>query len=277
MRTGLFEIGPYTVYGYGLMIAIGVIAAFWVAMYREKKWKIGDDKVFYLGIWCLIGGMIGAKLLYWIVEFPSLIADPSRFWTTMSSGFVVYGGLIGGILTGALFCRIKKISFLQYFDLVMPSIALAQAFGRIGCFLAGCCYGAETQSAFSVVFPDSCQYAPSGIRLIPTQLISSAGDFLIFFLLIVLARRTKKPGQVGGLYLIFYSIGRFIVEFFRGDPRGAVGPLSTSQFIAIFTFIAGILVFVICGKRQGTAAQAQEETEDGEGADGGGLQDDQDQ
>lgn len=269
MKEVLFEIGPFKVYGYGLMIAIGVIAAFAVGMYREKKWKIGDDKIFDLGIWCLIGGWLSAKILFWITELPSLIKDPSQIWSTMSSGFVVYGGLIGGILTGYLFCHIKKISFLKYFDLVMPSIALAQAFGRIGCFMAGCCYGKETHSVLGVVFPKG-SYAPGGVPLIPTQLISSAADFLNFFLLIFLARKTKKDGQVGGLYLIFYSIGRFIIEIFRDDPRGNVGFLSTSQFIAIFMLAAGILVFVICGKRASgeTAAKETGEAADEKESDG---------
>lgn len=251
MREILFEIGPFKVYGYGLMIAIGVIAAFAVAMYREKKWKIGDDKVFDLGIWCLIGGWISAKLLFWITELPSLIEDPSQILSTMSSGFVVYGGIIGGILTGHLFCRIKKLPFLKYFDLVMPSIALAQAFGRLGCFMAGCCYGRETTAAWGVIFPES-SYAPGGVSLIPTQLISSAANFVNFLVLIFLARKTKKDGQIGGLYLIFYSIGRFIIEIFRNDPRGNVGFLSTSQFIAIFMLAAGILIFAVCAKRTQT-------------------------
>ncbi len=259
MKEILFEIGPFKIYGYGLMIAIGVIAAFAVAMYREKKWKIGDDKVFDLGIWSLIGGMIGAKLLFWITELPSLIENPAKIWSTMSTGFVVYGGLIGGILAGYLFCRVKKLAFLKYFDLVMPSIALAQAFGRVGCFLAGCCYGREAHAGWGIIFHESA-YAPNGVSLIPTQLISSGLNFLNFLALILIARRTKKNGQVGALYLVFYSIGRFVLEFFRGDPRGNVGALSTSQFIAIFMLIAGIVIFIGCGRKKDS--ETEEASED---------------
>ena len=105
----------------------------------------------------------------------------------------------------------------------MPSVALAQGFGRIGCFLAGCCYGEETDSPIGIVFHESA-YAPNGVNLIPTQLISSGLDFLHFLVLIWLARRVKADGQVAGCYLIFYSVGRFILEFFRGDMiRGNVG------------------------------------------------------
>ncbi len=249
MKEILFTIGLFTIYGYGLMIALGVVAAFGVGMYREKKLGIGEDQIFSLGIWCLVCGWLAAKILFLITEIPSLIADPKHFLSTLTSGFVVYGGLIGGIFTGWMYCRIKKLPFLKYFDLVMPSIALAQAFGRLGCLMAGCCYGRETAGAFHIVFPESCNYAPGGVPLVPTQLISSAANFLNFFALIFCAKKTKSDGQVGGLYLIFYSIGRFIIECFRADPRGTVGPLSTSQFIAIFMLAAGIAVFVYCGKK----------------------------
>lgn len=248
MKEVLFQVGPITIYGYGFMVAVGVLAAFLVGMYREKKYKIGDDQLFSLGIWCLVCGWGAAKVLFIITEIPTLFENPKYFLETLASGFVVYGGLLGGILTGYVFCRVKKLSFLKYFDLVMPSIALAQAIGRFGCLMAGCCYGKVTESAFHIIFPESCNYAPGGVPLIPTQFISAAADFLNFFALLFLAKRTKSDGQVGGLYLIFYSIGRFIIECFRDDPRGNVGALSTSQFIAIFVLIAGIVIFVYCGK-----------------------------
>ena len=113
MKEVIVQIGSFTIYGYGLMIAIGIVLAFWVAMFREKKYQIGNDQVFSLGMWCLVGGWASAKLLFLITELPSLIADPKQFLATLSNGFVVYGGLIGGILAGWLFCRIKKLSFLK--------------------------------------------------------------------------------------------------------------------------------------------------------------------
>ncbi len=142
------------------------------------------------------------------------------------------------------------MKFLAYFDMLIPSVALAQGFGRIGCFLAGCCYGKETDMPWGIVFHES-KYAPNGIRLLPTQLISSGLDFLLFFVLVWYAKRKKGDGQIGGLYLILYSIGRFILEFYRGDLiRGNVGALSTSQFISIFTVAAGIALFVSSGKKK---------------------------
>ncbi len=249
MKEVLFRIGPFTIYGYGFMVALGVLAAFLVGMYREKKYKVGDDQIFSMGIWCLVCGWAAAKVLFIITELPTLFSNPKYFWDTLASGFVVYGGLVGGILTGYVFCRIKKLSFLKYFDLVMPSVALAQGIGRFGCVMAGCCYGKATSGAFHIVFPESCNYAPAGVPLIPTQFISAGANIVNFFVLLFCAKRTKSDGQVGGLYLIFYSIGRFIIECLRDDPRGSVGPLSTSQFIAIFMLVAGIAIFIYCGKK----------------------------
>lgn len=251
MKNELLTIGPVTVYGYGLMIAIGVIAAYSSAEYRAKKKGLKHELIFNLTIWALIGGILGAKLLYYITQIKAILADPSLL-LDVSQGFVVFGGIIGGIFTGYLFIRKHKLNFLQYFDLVMPSIALAQGFGRLGCLLAGCCYGVETASSFHLIFHNS-DYAPNGLSLVPTQPISSALDFMNFFALITIAKRTKADGQVAGFYLTFYSAGRFILEFFRGDlERGVIGPLSTSQFIAIFTFIIGIAIIVFCGKHPRT-------------------------
>lgn len=253
MKNELFSIGPFTIYGYGLMIGIGIIAAYFTSEYRAKKKGLDPDKIFGLVITCVVTGMLGAKLLYFITEFKDIMEDPSIIWN-LSYGFVVYGGIIGGIIGGWVYCRLCKLKPLAYFDLVIPSVALAQGFGRIGCFLAGCCYGEETSCAFSITFRNS-EFAPNNVPLIPTQLISSALDFLNFFALIFLAKRTKGDGQVLGFYLVFYSLGRFIIEFFRGDLiRGSVGPLSTSQFISIFTFLAGIaavIYFSRKGKKEG--------------------------
>lgn len=250
MKNELLTIGPFTVYGYGLMIAIGVLAAYIAAEYRARKLKMRYEHVFYLVVWCVVGGFASAKILFWITELGTLIKDPRYFLQTMGDGFVVFGGIIGGILTGYLYCRIKKLDFLKFFDLMMPSIALAQGFGRIGCLLAGCCYGKETDSVLSITFHGS-DFAPNEVALIPTQIYSSLLNFVHFGILLWAAKHKKADGQVAACYLMFYSIGRFVLEFFRGDlARGSVGILSTSQFIGIFTGLAGAVLFVRVGKRE---------------------------
>ena len=250
MKNELLTIGPFTVYGYGLMIAIGIVAGCLTAEYRAGKQKLDSEQIFPMILWCLVGGFFCAKLLFWITEWKSIVQDPGFIMETLSSGFVVFGGIIGGILTGLLYCRIRKLVFFKYADVILPSVALAQGFGRIGCFLAGCCYGKETERVFSVIFQNS-EYAPNHVALIPTQLYSSGLDFLHFLLLLLIARNKKADGQVTACYLIFYSIGRFVIEFFRGDIiRGSVGILSTSQFISIFTGIAGIVLLVLVAKKR---------------------------
>ena len=248
MHNELLHIGPLTVYGYGFMIAMGVLAAWFVAEQRARKLKLACEHIFYLVVWCAIGGFTSAKILFWITNWREFLQNPRQI--IGSDGFVVYGGIIGGILAGCLYCYIKKTDFWKYFDLVMPSVALAQGFGRIGCLLAGCCYGRETNSIFSITFQNS-DFAPNHVALIPTQIYSSVLDFLHFGILLYIARHKKKDGQVAACYLIFYSIGRFVIEFFRGDiERGSVGVLSTSQFISIFTTVAGIILLLTVVKKQ---------------------------
>lgn len=247
MYNDILKIGPLTIHGYGLLISIGIVCALLTASYRAKKKDLNKNILYDIAIIGIISGFASAKLLFCIVEFRAFLKAPLSILS--SSGFVVYGGIIGAILSVLLYCKWKKVSFLRYFDLAAPSIALAQGFGRIGCFLAGCCYGRETGSFIGIAFHNS-SFAPNGVKLIPTQLISSAGDFLISPILILFARKSRFSGMVGALYLVLYSAGRFFIEFLRDDSRGSVGVLSTSQFLSLILFGAGIALSVIlraCG------------------------------
>lgn len=247
MKIDLFSIGKLTVHGYGLMIAIGVLACVFMAGYRARKKGLSTDAIMDIAIYGLIAGFIGAKLLFLIVEFKSFLQNPLSFLS--SSGFVVYGGIIAGVIAAIIYCKKKGYVFMEYFDLAAPSIAMAQGFGRIGCFLAGCCYGRPTESVFGVVFPENSM-APAGIKLLPTQLFSSAGDFLIMIILLLYSRKSGKPGNVGILYMVLYGIGRFCIEFLRIDARGGFWRLSTSQWISIgIVIIAGFLYKIVNGEK----------------------------
>lgn len=261
MYNELFSIGPITIHGYGLMIGIGFIAALFIGLHRAKKKGLDGDFLFSAAIVCLIFGMLGAKLLYILTVLDKIIANPSDF-LSLSSGFVVYGGIIVGILAGFVYCKIKGKFFRTYFDLVMPSISIAQGFGRLGCFFAGCCYGKETDSWCGITFNNS-DFAPNGVSLIPTQLISSAGNFLIAGALIFIARKQRKPGLIAGLYLVFYGVGRFLVEMLRGDiERGSIGNLSTSQFISIFIVLIGIIYIIYVLKFASVPANLENGSDD---------------
>lgn len=240
------KIGPVTLHMYGLMIAIGFFMALLMCLKRGKRRQLNEDIIYGIFFCAIIGGMVGTRLLYYIVELPAIIEDPSILWN-FKNGYVVYGGIIGGILTSLVYCHIKKVRFLSYFDLVMPAVSLAQGFGRIGCFFAGCCYGRETDAWYGITFHNS-NFAPNNVKLIPTQLISSAGDFLICVLLLLYAKRSPKTGRVASAYLVLYGIGRFAVEFLRNDYRGSIGALSTSQLISIGAVAVGIIIYFLMPK-----------------------------
>lgn len=247
MAIDLFTIGKFTVHGYGLMIAVGFLAALIYASWQSKELNLDDDHIFNMAMAVLLFGWAGGKVLFCIVEIEQFLKDPGS--VLGSEGFVVYGGIISAVVTMIIYSKIKKIDTLLYIEVISAAAALNQCFGRIGCFLAGCCYGRETDSFLGVVFPAGC-LAPAGIKLLPTQIFSAAFDLLLFAVLAFIINRKHRKGFVMATYLTGYAVGRFIIEIFRNDRRGAVGFLSTSQFISIFILIAGVLVFYLCKNQE---------------------------
>ena len=177
MHPVFFRFGSIVGYSYGLMIGIGALLAIFVSEWRAKRRGLNGELVFNAAVFGLLAGLLGAKLTFIVSNIKYLSTDPGYVLGT--DGFTVYGGVVLGIIVGGLIVRHAKVDVPVYLDLVIPQIALAQGFGRIGCFLAGCCYGRPTDAAWGIVFPEEA-IAPAGIPLIPTQLISAAGDFLIF-------------------------------------------------------------------------------------------------
>lgn len=242
------QIGPLTLHMYGIMIAIGYVSALFICEKRAKKRDMNTD-VLYGIFWCaVIGGALGSKILYYTVNIKDVIADPSII-LNFQNGWVVYGGIIGGVLASFLYCKIKKVDFVAYLDLVLPAVAFAQGCGRIGCFFAGCCYGRETTSPLGITYWQS-DFAPNGVKLVPTQIYSSIGDFAMAFLLMAYAKKEPVKGRVAAGYCILYSIGRFVIEIFRNDYRGEYGPFSTSQLISVFILAIGIVMYVVAGRRK---------------------------
>ena len=240
------QIGPITIHMYGLMVGIGFAAAYFICCMRARKKGLSEDILWGILLCAVLGIVTGSRFLYYLVSIPQIRKDPSILWN-FKNGYVVYGGIIFGVLYGYLYCRKKQVSFLKYFDLVMPSVAAAQGFGRIGCFFAGCCYGRQTDSWFHIIYTHS-DFAPNHVPLIPTQLISSAGNFLIAGFLIWYSTKAKKDGAVGVMYMILYSMGRFFIEIFRNDFRGAWGGFSNSQLISIAVFLLGLCLMVVFQK-----------------------------
>ena len=262
MRPVLFQIGNVKLYSYGLMLYLAGLSAILVAARRAKRKKLDPAFVPNLGIYSIIAGLIGAKVLYLLTVIPDLAEDFfGTLKVSLSSGFVVYGGVIAGLGFAYYYCRRHGKYPLAYLDLATPSIALGQAFGRVGCTLAGCCYGRETDAWYGITFPHGSG-APAGVSLFPSQPVSVALNLLNFIILCIFDSKNDKCGRTFALYMINYSIGRFIIEFFRNDYRGSIGPLSTSQFISVFVFIAGIALMIYFTKK---GIKAPEEVQTGEG------------
>lgn len=242
-----FEVFGLQIPMFGVMMLLGMLAAFVLLWYTRRFIRFSEDTLFSAALWAIILGFLGAKILYWIVEFDEVRADPHYLIETLRTGFVFYGALIGGVIGLAIHATRKKLPFLAFIDLFAPSLVLAQAFGRIGCFCAGCCYGSPAGACPIAVTYPAGSGLPS-VPLLPTQLFESAFLFLLTVALVWLLKKRRAYGTVTGWYLILYGVWRFFIEFYRSDERGAVGALSTSQFIAIFMVAAGALLLVLLAK-----------------------------
>ena len=239
-----FPVFGITIPMYGVMSAVGMLAAFILLGFTRKHTRFSEDHALSAAIWAIVMGFIGAKVLYWIVELDQIIADPSYLLHTLREGFVFYGALIGGLLGVAIFAATKKLPFFSLTDYFIPALVIGHAFGRIGCVFAGCCYGMECVSPISIVFPEGSA-APAGVPLLPTQIMESVFLFLLCAFLVWRLKKQKPFGTVSGWYMVLYGAWRFGIEFFRSDERGAVGVLSTSQFISIFVLLGGIALLLL--------------------------------
>ncbi len=250
---GSWTLGPIPIRMYGLMIGIGFLFAVLLASRRAKKEGIDPDRIMDMGVYLLLAAIVGSRILYVLTNIPEFTARPLDAFAIWKGGLVFYGGLLAAVPVGIWYVRKHNLPVWKTADITAPSIALGHAFGRLGCFFAGCCYGALCRGPYGVTFHDSHSLAPLGVPLYPTQLMESAGEFLIFGVLLVLWRYRKFDGQLFWFYPLFYSVLRFIIEFFRGDAdRGLYfnGTISTSQIIAIFMFGFSLFMLRRLGKKK---------------------------
>ncbi len=231
---------------YGLMIGIGFLLAVLLASRRARKEGIDPERIMDLGVYLLLSAIVGSRVLYVLTTLREFTVNPLDVFAIWKGGLVFYGGMMAAIPVGIWYVRKHNLPVWKTADIMAPFLALGHAFGRLGCFFAGCCYGAPCSGPVCITFHDSQSLAPLGVSLFPTQLMESAGEFVIFGILMVLWRYRKVDGRLFWLYPLFYSILRFIMEFFRGDAdRGLYfnGAVSTSQIIAVFIF--GFSLFML--------------------------------
>jgi phosphatidylglycerol---prolipoprotein diacylglyceryl transferase len=243
-----FKIGTFAVHWYGIFVAMGFVAGLWTASRRAPKDGLSGETITDLGPWLIVGTILGARALYvisyWREEFAA--ATFYEIFMVQHGGLVFYGGLIGATLAGVLFARVKKLSLWKLADTVAPSIALGSAFGRIGCFMNGCCYGRECRLPWAVTFPPEAT-AAAGVPRHPTQIYDSLLNLAFYFFLAWLYRRKKFDGQVFAVYLIGYAVLRSLVECFRGDYRVYYlgGWVTPAQLVSIGIVVGGFLLMFL--------------------------------
>ncbi len=248
----LVHIGNFALPTYGFLVSLGVLIGLWISVRNSAKQGIDPDQAWNLGILVVLCGIIGAKILYIVVDWSSYAAHPSEIFSlnTLRAGGVFSGGLLAALAAAVVYIRRHHMPALATCDAFAPGLALGHAIGRVGCFAAGCCWGKETHAFWGVTFKNPVANAyvgtPLNVPLEPTQLIESAVELANFFFLMWLFRRKKFDGQVMGTYLFLYGIARFFIEFLRGDPgRGEVfgGVMTGTQLISIGLVIAGGLMW----------------------------------
>jgi len=239
-----FKLGGLTVHWYGILVALGFMAGYWTAQRRGLRDGLSPDAVADVVFWLFLGGIVGARVLYVISYWREEFADGP--WTkvfTTRSGFVFYGGLIGATVCGIAYAIRKTLPVWKLADALVPSVALGHAFGRLGCFMTGCCHGRACELPWAVHFP--ADHVTRGIGVHPTQLYEAGLNLALFGALAWWYRRKQFDGQVFALYLMAYAPVRALVEHYRGDyaPTKFIGPLSPGQLVSIGIFTAGIIFY----------------------------------
>ena len=245
MHPDLFSIGPLTIHTYGLLVAIGFVLGILVAVRTGKYVGMTAQHVIDMGFIIMVSGIIGSRLAYILENVSYYYAHPLDMVRLWHGGLVFSGGLIAVLLVMIWYARQHQLSIWRVGDVWTPAVALGQAIGRIGCFMAGCCYGRPTDVCWAVTFTNPKSIAPLNIPLHPTQLYSSLSGLIIFIVLMVLTAKKKFEGQVMLWFLILHSTGRLLIERFRGDDRGSIfgnSGWTLTQLLAMIILIASVIL-----------------------------------
>jgi phosphatidylglycerol:prolipoprotein diacylglycerol transferase len=249
----LFHIGNFALPTYGFLVSFGVVVAILLIQHLAKQQGMDPEKVWNLAIIFVFAGIVGAKLLMFIADWDLYTANPKEIFTlsTLQAGGVFSGGVVLAVICGAWYMRRNHMPGLRTADVFAPGLALGHAFGRLGCFSAGCCFGKETTLPWGVVFRNPLAHevggVPLGVHVHPTQLYEMIVELLNFAILYWMLKHKKFEGQVVGAYMFIYGVARFFLEFLRGDPgRGQLFGtwMTETQGIAIAMVIAGTILWL---------------------------------
>ena len=253
MHPILFEIGNFPVYTYGVLLAAAYLLGLQFALVRGRRRGLDPNRVMDLGIWVIVSALVGAKALLLIVDFDTFRNSPDELWTLLRSGGVFYGGLIAAVVVALFYLWRHRMPMWTVTDAFAPGIALGHVVGRLGCLFAGCCFGRETDVPWAITFTNqhaASNGTPLNRPLHPTQLYEAGAELLILGFLLLFERRGRAfPGRTFWTYLLLYGVSRFIIEFYRGDSRGMIGTLSTSQFVSIVIVPLSIIMLFLLSRR----------------------------
>ena len=239
MRPILFQIGRVPILSYGFSLATAFVVCTLLEMREARRRDIDPDKVIDLALYLCISGIIGARLLFVLLDIPTYFKNPIQIINLRDGGLTYHGGFIAALLVGIAFTRRSRISGWVMADIIAPLVALGYAIVRIGCLLNGCCFGLPADVPWAL----ACRAGDATLRH-PTQIYASLASLAIFIILYAKRDHKKFPGYLMFLYVGLYSISRFIVEIFRDVPR-LIGPFSVAQLASllfIFAAFAGIHV-----------------------------------
>ena len=261
MYPTLFSFGPIKVHVYGALIALGIFLAMLYLSRQAKRQGFDYQKILDITVYLVLSGILGARILYVILEYRSFGGDILGIFKIWEGGLVFYGGFLSAFAVGYYLVKKYKMPVWKSLDLFAPAVPLAHTFGRMGCFFAGCCYGKPTNVPWAITFknPDSLAQSVLNIPVHPTQIYESLSNFMIFLFLNWFQKRKSFDGEVTWFYVILYSVMRFAVEFFRADERGFVfnGLLSTSQFLSLILVPFSIFMILTMRKNKNSPAHVR--------------------
>lgn len=280
MHAICFTLGPLTIRWYGVMMALGFMAALASWTWLGRRRGLDSAACSDLLVWVMVAGIVGARALYVLQEWPHYAAHPLAILRVDQGGLVFYGGFLGAVAALVLYARRRGMPVLALFDFATTALPLGHVFGRIGCFMNGCCHGSHYNGWLAVRFPPGSQaqqwhlherlaggmdvtdpayralYAGPSDPIHPVQLYEAFFNLALYGALVLVYRREPRAGTVTNLYLLVYPIGRFLLEFLRGDDRPRFGPVSISQSLSLVVFVAGLLMFAWRARRRAPAAAA---------------------
>lgn len=251
----IVQLGHFSLRWYGLFIGLAILAAFLVVLREARRKGVAEDDVYGLGVWAILGGIVGARLLHVLDRWPYYAAQPAAILAFQEGGLAIYGAILGGATAGALYARARGLSIARMADLVAPGLVLGQAVGRIGCLINGDALGAPTNLPWGVVYLNPGAMAPSlGVAYHPTPAYELVGDLLIFALLWRLRTSLKPEGTLFLVYLALYSALKFAVTFLRQEAP-FIGGLQEAQVVSLAGGLAAVGLLVWLARRQPARVQ----------------------